>query len=110
MGREASVFWCDKAAGLLSEQDEGYVFQYHAAYLNAADARAVSLTLPLRKKPFVSRTMFPFFDGLIPEGWLLDVAVKTWKKDMRDRMGLLLACCRDCIGAVSIILAREEDP
>ena len=52
--------------------------------------------------------MFPFFDGLIPEGWLLDVAEENWKLDRRDRMGLLLACCRDCIGAVSIKEAKTE--
>jgi serine/threonine-protein kinase HipA len=40
---------------------------------------------------------------MIPEGWLLDIAEHTWKLDPRDRMGLLLACCRDCIGAVSVI-------
>lgn len=50
--------------------------------------------------------MLPFFDGLIPEGWLLEIAGKNWKLNARDRMGLLLACCRDCIGAVSI----EEGP
>jgi serine/threonine-protein kinase HipA len=49
--------------------------------------------------------MFPFFDGLIPEGWLLEIAEKNWKLDARDRMGLLLVCCRDCIGDVSI---KEE--
>ncbi len=110
MGRKAKVLWCDKEAGLLSEQEEGYVFQYHGAYLDAPDARAVSLTLPLRKAPFVSRTMFPFFDGLIPEGWLLDVAARAWKLDARDRMGLLMTCCRDCIGAVSVVAVREEEP
>jgi len=39
---------------------------------------------------------------LIPEGWLLAVAERNWKLDPRDRMGLLLNCCRDCIGAVSV--------
>ena len=46
--------------------------------------------------------LFPFFDGLIPEGWLLEIAVDSWKLDQNDRMGLLLACCRDCIGAASV--------
>jgi serine/threonine-protein kinase HipA len=46
--------------------------------------------------------MFPFFDGLIPEGWLLNIAVRTWKLDQRDRMGLLLTVCRDPIGAVRV--------
>ena len=69
----------------------------------------VSLTLPLRDKPYLSKTMFPFFDGLIPEGWLLDIAEKNWKLNPRDRMGLLLACCRDCIGAVNVFPVKEED-
>ncbi|MCB0749827.1 MAG: HipA N-terminal domain-containing protein, partial [Ignavibacteriae bacterium] len=43
------------------------------------------------------------FDGLIPEGWLLDIAHKNWKINPRDRMGLLLTTCRDCIGNISII-------
>ena len=52
--------------------------------------------------------MIPFFDGLIPEGWLLDIAQKNWKLDPRDRMGLLLTCCKDCIGAVSIVPEQES--
>ncbi len=89
-------------AGILSETEEGYVFQYDAEYV-LGKVEPVSLTLPIRKEPYVSKVLFSFFDGLIPEGWLLDIAEKNWKIDMRDRMGLLLACCRDCIGAVSII-------
>lgn len=52
--------------------------------------------------------LFPFFDGLVPEGWLLDIAEKNWKLSARDRMGLLLKTCRDCIGAVSIEPMEEE--
>lgn len=109
MTREAIVYWGEIAAGVLSEQDEGYVFQYLDAYLASEVARAVSFTLPVQKEPFVSKTMFPFFDGLIPEGWLLDVAVQTWKLDPRDRMGLLLTCCKDCIGAVSVMPVKEGE-
>jgi serine/threonine-protein kinase HipA len=65
------------------------------------------VTLPLREEPYVSTTLHPFFDGLIPEGWLLSVVVKNWKIDARDRMGLLLAVCRDCIGAVSLEACDE---
>jgi serine/threonine-protein kinase HipA len=46
---------------------------------------------------------------LIPEGWLLEIAEKNWKLDPRDRMGLLLTCCKDCIGAVSVEEFKEED-
>jgi len=46
--------------------------------------------------------LFPFFDGLIPEGWLLEVVEDTWKVNPKDRMGLLLVSCRDTIGNVSV--------
>ena len=87
---------------MLTESDEGYSFAYDKEYLTLPDARAISLTFPLREEPYLSNTLHPFFDGLIPEGWLLDIAQRNWKIDGRDRMALLLACCRDCIGAVSI--------
>lgn len=107
MAGKAIVYWQNKKAGELSEEDDGYVFQYTESYMSGEDAQAISFTLPLRREPFVSKTMFPFFDGLIPEGWLLDVAVQIWKLDPRNRMGLLMTCCRDCIGAVSIIPGGE---
>ena len=60
------------------------------------------MTLPLQAEPCISHTLFPFFDGLIPEGWLLDVVSRNWKIDPRDRFGLLMVACHDCIGTVSI--------
>lgn len=89
-------------AGWLTEDENGYHFVYDRAYLSIPDAKPVSLTLPIQESGYSSPVLFPFFDGLIPEGWLLDIAEKNWKLDPRDRMGLLLACCRDCIGAVSV--------
>ena len=59
--------------------------------------------------PEVLDEMLPFFDGLIPEGWLLDIAEETWKLNPRDRFGLLLACCRSCIGAVSVREAGDGE-
>jgi len=100
--KQGNVYFKNVLAGIIREDENGFMFAYNAAYLRREDARPVSLTLPLREQPFVSQVMFPFFDGLIPEGWLLDVAVESWKINPRDRMQLLLACCRDCIGAVSI--------
>jgi serine/threonine-protein kinase HipA len=107
--RKAKVFMKDKPAGYLSETEDGYEFVYEAEYLKDKDAEAVSLTLPLSNKPYVSSVMIPFFDGLIPEGWLLEVAEKNWKLNQRDRMGLLLACCKDCIGAVSIVESQNNE-
>lgn len=63
-------------AGILKETDAGYEFCYKAEYLASPSARPVSLTLPLSEAPYTSHVLFPFFDGLIPEGWLLDVALR----------------------------------
>jgi len=89
-------------AGTLIENDEGYLFSYEAAYLQLPSAEAVSLTLPLTDESYNSTVLFPFFDGLIPEGWILNIVEKNWKLDPRDRMGILLVACKDCIGAVSV--------
>ena len=102
MMRQALVYWKSFKAGVLSESDEGYSFVYDKEYLRLDAAQPISLTLPLQEAPFLSLTLHPFFDGLIPEGWLLDIAQKNWKIADRDRMAFLLACCHDCIGAVSI--------
>ena len=100
--KQGNVYFKNVLAGTIREDEDGFTFQYDPDYLQRDDAQPVSLTLPLREEPYVSQVIFPFFDGLIPEGWLLDVATKSWKINERDRMGLLLACCNDCLGAVSI--------
>lgn len=95
-------------AGWLSEDENGYHFVYDEVYRNANNPEPISLTMPVQEAPFTSKILFPFFDGLIPEGWLLDIAEKNWKLNPRDRMGLLLSCCKDCIGAVSVHSINEE--
>lgn len=109
MSRRVKVYKASSLAGQLYEDEQGYVFQYDAQYLSIPNVRPVSCTLPLQTQPFHCNTMFPFFDGLIPEGWLLSVAQQTWKIDVRDRMGLLMTCCNDCIGDVSIVPIPNDD-
>ena len=105
---KALVEYKGKAAGILEETDEGYEFRYDREYLADAAAAPISLTLPLSEKPYKSPVLFPFFDGLIPEGWLLDVALRNTDISELDRFSLLLLCCKDCIGAVSVIPIKED--
>ena len=100
--RSAYVYVRNAFAGVLSETDSGYMFVYDKKYLKSENASPVSLTLPIREEPYNSRILFPFFDGLIPEGWLLGVVSRNWKIDTKDRFGLLLVACKDSIGNVSI--------
>ena len=65
--------------------------------------------MPVSSKPYTDKRLFPFFEGLIPEGWLLDIASKNWKINPNDRMGLLLSCCQNCIGAVSVQPIQNEN-
>lgn len=107
MSKKAKVFYGDVFAGLIAETDEGYEFYYDDTYLQATSAKPVSLTLPLTNKPYKSKVLFAFFDGLIPEGWLLDLAVEHWKVRSDDRFELLLLACRDTIGAVTVFPENE---
>ena len=107
--KQAVVFLRGVKAGLLTEDENGYLFKYDADFLASDKAEPVSLTLPLSEKNYRDKVLFPFFDGLIPEGWLLNIAEKNWKIDNRDRMSLLLACCKDCIGAVGVVPVTNEE-
>ncbi len=107
--KTAKVYMHDKWAGILTEDEDGYHFQYKESYLKQPDSEAISITLPLTDNQYNSTVLFPFFDGLIPEGWLLDIAQKNWKLDPRDRMSILLKTCHDCIGAVSIQPQEENE-
>lgn len=105
--RIGQVFYKNILAGMITENEDGYTFQYEETYLNNAASKPVSLTLALQQQAYESKVLFPFFDGLIPEGWLLNIAVNNWKVNPRDRFGLLLTMCKDCIGCVSV-LPKED--
>ena len=108
--RRGKIYLNDIYAGTLTEDENGFTFVYDAGFLRSDKAEAVSLTLPLTDKPYHDTVLFPFFDGLIPEGWLLNIAENSWKINRRDRMSLLLVCCKDCIGAVSVVEDEPDKP
>ncbi|HPE42463.1 MAG TPA: HipA N-terminal domain-containing protein [Bacteroidales bacterium] len=108
--RSGRVFYKDVLAGLITETNEGeFIFQYENHYVREYPNEFITFTMPVSDQAYKSNRLFPFFEGLIPEGWLLDIASRNWKINPNDRMGLLLACCQNCIGAVSVIPNREED-
>lgn len=108
MARKAKIYFQNQLAGVLVEGDNGYSFYYEEEYLKTTNPKAISLTLPLSEHPYHSKVLFPFFDGLIPEGWLLEIGEKHWKLNPRDRYELLINLCRDTIGAVSVYSIEED--
>ena len=104
--RKAEIRVNGRRAGELEERIAGaieYVFTYDASYLADNSLPPVSLTMPKHTREQRSKWLHSFFNGLIPEGWLLDLAEEKFKVDTNDRMGLLLALCRNNIGAVEVI-------
>lgn len=108
MNRKAKVLFHDEYAGELTETDSGYIFSYDSDYIANGNGHPISKTFRMNTKSYSSKVLFPFFDGLIPEGWLLDIAIDNWKINGRDRFGLLLACCKNTVGAVSILALDDE--
>src|SRR4029079_4330784 len=93
--------------GTLSEAGRQVEFKYDDAWVAKAYAVPTSLTLPVRKEPYVTDGLHPYFENLLPEGWLLEIATKKLKIAKDDAFGLLLATCADCIGAVEILPADD---
>jgi len=102
MSRVGIVKLADKAVGTLEEAGGRTTFTYLPAWLTTPDAVPASLTLPLRSEPYVFQGLPPFFENLLPEGWLLEVTTHKLKISKDDPFGLLLATCADCVGAVEI--------
>ncbi len=101
--RQGIVKYNNIKAGIITEDDNGeYHFVYDKQYVTKYPNQFITFNMPVTSTPYTSKILFPFFDGLIPEGWLLNIAAESWKINKNDRMGLLLACCKNAIGAVSI--------
>jgi serine/threonine-protein kinase HipA len=102
--RTVKVSLNGRVAGKLEELAGGATrFTYSNQWLHRSDAVPISLTLPLREKPYESERLHPFFENLLPEGWLLEVAAQKLKLSKTDAFGLLLALGSDCVGAVEIV-------
>jgi serine/threonine-protein kinase HipA len=104
--RRGRVLFDGQLAGWIEEVEGGVSYRYDEHWLERSDAQPISLTLPLRSEPYVGKSVHPFFLGLLPEGWLLDLALSKLKLSKDDPFGLILMLCRDCSGAVSV----EPDP
>lgn len=92
------VYFKNQQVGSIEKNTDG---SFHFGYL--PEAKSASWTLPSTQNIYTSEELFPFFDGLIPEGWLLNLVEKNWKIPKNDRMALLLTTCQDCIGAAHVL-------
>ena len=98
--RLCKVFVHDKEAGLLQETDERtYMFVYNEGY----NDEPVCLAMPVRKEPYHSNYLFPFFYNMLSEGANRQLQSISLHIDENDDFGILLATAQnDTIGAVTI--------
>jgi len=98
------VLFKGQLAGIIEETESAYRFTYDPEFLSSG--RSIAVALPLQAASFESDRLFPFFEGLLPEGWYKEIVCRTIKIDEEDSFGLLIRSCGDCVGAVSV----EEAP
>ncbi len=104
--RKANIYMQDKLAGFLTESTDRniYTFEYLASY----ERLPVSLTMPVEQKSFSYNHFPPFFDGVLPEGIMLDGLLRQLKIDKRDYFSQLLAVGEDLVGAVTVKPTEHE--
>jgi serine/threonine-protein kinase HipA len=97
--RKAYVFNHGIYAGeLIDNEDGSYDFIYDANYQRAP----ISLTMPVLQKVFHYDHFPPFFDGLLPEGMLLEALLKNAKIDRKDFFKQLVTVGKDLVGSVTV--------
>jgi len=80
-----------------------YMFTYDSHFLNVSENFAISLTLPKRKEPFISKHLHSFFSNLLAEGNLKKLQCKQLKIDEDDEFTRLLKTASyDTIGAITV--------
>lgn len=99
--RKAIVMVHGNRAGVLTEVSPAeYYFEYDEKY----DGEAVSLTMPVNHKKYGYKSFPPFFDGLLPEGFMLEGLLKNTSINPNDYFSQLIAFGGNLIGAVTVEL------
>ena len=79
------------------------VFSYADEYLASADARAISISLPVTKQTFDVNSTRNFFEGLLPEGFMRRSVAEWMRTDENDYLSILAGLGSECLGAIKVI-------
>lgn len=97
--KKARILVNGKEAGILEKIDQThYRFIYNANYKGPA----VSLTMPSGQTVYEFDKFPPFFEGLLPEGTMLEALLRKYKLDRNDYFEQLMCIGQDVVGAVTI--------
>lgn len=106
--RQCKVYVHDIAAGVLQETDaREYVFTYDDDY----HGEPVCLAMPVRKTPYHSKRLFPYFFNMLSEGSNRQVQSMLLHIDENDDFGILLSTAQhDTVGAVTVEPMGQREP
>ena len=111
MTRALSVWWDGTIIGSFQLNRHGEaVFAYARDWLESREARPVSVSLPLRSKPFSRRASRPFFEGLLPEEGQRIAIAKALGISEHNEFRLLEALGGEVAGALALWPEGEAPP
>lgn len=98
--KTANVFVNGILAGELQEIERGkkYCFVYAQNYKGPS----VSLEMPVIPSTYEFDRFPPFFEGLLPEGFMLDGLLRIAKIDRNDLMSQIITVGGDLVGNVTV--------
>jgi len=100
---KAKVFYKNNFAGILEKTRDGFSFVYDENYLSDFTQKSISLTLPKQQKKFHSEQLFPFFHGLLTEGFATKIQSRKLRIDESDYFSRLIKTANnDTIGCVTV--------
>lgn len=98
--KKANVFVSGILAGELLEVEREKLYRFN--YFEQYKGPSVSLTMPLTHRIYEYDRFPPFFEGVLPEGWMLEGLLKQAKIDRNDLMSQLIQVGGDLVGNVTI--------
>ncbi len=105
--KKAKILIHNQLAGYLSKTDDEQNFLF--SYIDNYKGEPISLTMPADKKEYKFSQFPPFFDGLLPEGIMLEGLLRQKKIDKNDYFSQLIAVGSDLVGAITIEEDDDED-
>lgn len=105
--RKAKIFVHNILAGYLEE----LIFKkkYSVAYINEYGGPPISLTMPTETKTYHFDSFPSFFDGVLPEGIMLEGLLRTKKIDRDDCFSQLMAVGKDLVGCITVLEIKEPN-
>lgn len=97
--RKANIYMHGVLAGVLMELEKNRSYRF--VYVEGFAGPPVSLTMPVSTVSYDFKRFPPVFDGLLPEGSMLEGLLRARKIDRKDCFSQLIAVGRDMVGAIT---------